>query len=863
MAIARGRALRALLFGVLFCGAVGAGIWASAAFAPERVRVATERALTDLFGTTRVGALSLGWSQGPAVVAHSIQVSEADAVVLLLDRVELRLDLLRLFRGDGRFDRLKVRGVRLKLVRLADGGLRPERLDRMLRERGLPGAGEARVEIRDIEILDGRIELLDDASRAIHSIESVAMRVRLRPTLEITLRGRIGGAPFQLRGEGPKESRTFQAAFERVTLDDLRPWWFGDAHLFPALDGVLAVSARGVRTDSTLSVERLEAELGSASFEGRPLPFLRVGGALEFGPERVEVRELRLSADAAVATFSASLPRERGANATVDALLETQRLDLYTLRDHIESLGLDPIRPLLESLESGLIESVRIEADDAPWDALDGWTRDPTRWPEGLRLEASFRDVAVPLEGEPLREFRGRLEVGPEQLGIRDVHALIGDRPLPELDLTIEGWSRLAASPNNRTLSAVPPLPGRVALMEWLEATRKPVPGWQNARVELDWIDHPVLLRPVERVAATLRPLTPGIEVDLHGARWGDVWVSGRGAIRDTETANRIELALRTHASAPASIGDRVESVVRNAPMERRGDAWSAGRADVALTRFGVFGMKRAVLSFEAVGTALRSEDVTFDVDPKGLLRGNLDVELGVADAVPYRASFQVADGDLTSVLEDLGARQGVSEGRLVLAADLHGHLRAGEAMLASLRGPISAQAREGLIRQRVPWALAIAAASETLNPFRSRETIPYDAISAEFELVEGHLEAKALSITGPTIRLVATGSLYYEADPSQLEAVVGLFFFRGLDRLIDRVPILNTLLLGEDDNFVAAYFSVEGPWNEPKADLIPVKSFLDGPGSLVAQGVPSFVKGGLAQLGRVFVPGRRSRKEE
>ena len=102
------------------------------------------------------------------------------------------------------------------------------------------------------------------------------------------------------------------------------------------------------------------------------------------------------------------------------------------------------------------------------------------------------------------------------------------------------------------------------------------------------------------------------------------------------------------------------------------------------------------------------------------------------------------------------------------------------------------------------------------------------------------------------TLRMVATGAVELE-QPFPLEAVVGLFFFRGIDKVIGGVPILNTLLLGSDENLVPAYFSLEGPWGDPKARLIPMKSFLAGPASIVVEGVPTFVRGGLDRLGRLF----------
>ena len=223
-----------------------------------------------------------------------------------------------------------------------------------------------------------------------------------------------------------------------------------------------------------------------------------------------------------------------------------------------------------------------------------------------------------------------------------------------------------------------------------------------------------------------------------------------------------------------------------------------------------------------------------------------------MADYVPYRSGFQLSDGDMASLAEDLKLPGPHTQGRIVLGATLEARLLAGEPLVASLQGPLSAHARDGVVNRRVPWAFAIAAVSETFNPFRSRDSLPYDAIDGNFRFQRGALHANSFAITGPTLRLVATGSVALQ-KPHTMEVVAGLFLFRGIDKVIGSVPILSTLLLGSDENLVPAYFSLEGPWEDPRARLIPIKTFFAGPASIVVEGLPLFVRGGLDRLGRLF----------
>jgi hypothetical protein len=91
-------------------------------------------------------------------------------------------------------------------------------------------------------------------------------------------------------------------------------------------------------------------------------------------------------------------------------------------------------------------------------------------------------------------------------------------------------------------------------------------------------------------------------------------------------------------------------------------------------------------------------------------------------------------------------------------------------------------------------------------------------------------------------------------AKDKQTDVRVALFLFRKLDRALEKIPILNQLLLGTDANLVASYFQVTGPWGNPEVTpiLLPGSA---GPASVVLQGVPLFVKRGFQALGSLVLP--------
>jgi hypothetical protein len=209
--------------------------------------------------------------------------------------------------------------------------------------------------------------------------------------------------------------------------------------------------------------------------------------------------------------------------------------------------------------------------------------------------------------------------------------------------------------------------------------------------------------------------------------------------------------------------------------------------------------------------------------------------------------------------MADLKMDGGAANGTADIDTELNGLLIAGHNLLADSSGPASLRLRNGEILKRMNVLFSIAQASDTLNPFRSRETIPYDRIDAPLQIGGGYASTDGLSLQGEALRLVGTGRVNLVDDPHEVEAVIGIFYFRALDRVIGVFPLLNRMLLGPDDNLVSTYFAVSGPWGDPHASIIPSKSIASGPGSFVLEGLPSFVRGGLSTLERLFTATERT----
>jgi hypothetical protein len=70
---------------------------------------------------------------------------------------------------------------------------------------------------------------------------------------------------------------------------------------------------------------------------------------------------------------------------------------------------------------------------------------------------------------------------------------------------------------------------------------------------------------------------------------------------------------------------------------------------------------------------------------------------------------------------------------------------------------------------------------------------------------------------------------------------------------VLDKIPIVNFLLLGPNRNLLAAHYELAGSWEDPSVRLVPLETLASGPGTLVFERLPSIVERGLEALGGIF----------
>jgi len=344
-------------------------------------------------------------------------------------------------------------------------------------------------------------------------------------------------------------------------------------------------------------------------------------------------------------------------------------------------------------------------------------------------------------------------------------------------------------------------------------------------------------LWPIEQLFAVVALAPESVHVEeLHGI-WAGVPIRGEAVFTEhPERTARVQLV----SSAPVS----------QPPAARGHQGWAQGRFEVDRLETRVWSHEHASGSFTASAAHFDFDSVEASLAPSGRVLGTARLDFARTGGVPYRVSFSIRDGDVPGLAKQLELPADVATGRIDLEGSFEGNLAPGVPGSQDLSGLLSARARDGEIRRVLPAVVAIALASRSFNPFTGRDQIRFDTAETVLEFGAGSMRTSAFSIDGPDLRVFASGNLSLASPTHEVDAHVVLFLFRQIDNLIGKIPVLNLLLLGTNENLLAAYYDLSGPWSQPEAELVPLRSLATGPASLVLKGLPYLVRKSLQAIG-------------
>jgi hypothetical protein len=871
------RALTILLvLALVFAAAAVVGFWVAARVAPERLRVVAEQQLGRVLkGEVQLASLEVARAQEFPwlwLEARGARAVLKDDITLIAGQVRARLDPLSLVLGRLGIADLRIDDVIVLFPPRPDEHPERSRVAKIMRpiERVGEFLRKHPCDIPDMQVRGltalvprkGKLDVLLEAGDGSLSCTGLR-RDRSEASLEARVRRGDETFPgeFALRVSRERAGLTLELA--GAPLGALLATLELDTELSGEVRGEAELDAPGegphtLRVD--LSGRNVKGPLTGG--EGRPwleldLERPRLTGTLAASAAALTLRdvelrdgEIRIGAEGELALppkdeAAARLALELGPLAVSQAPRLLAQLPPAPRADAERALA---------RIEAGRFSRVRIEGKGTLAELRQVAGRSPLEKPGALRIEATLINATVRLgEADRASGVGARLDFAGDRLGLSVTSGSFQERPLPRLELELTGISNVRSFEEVacREPQPQPPLAGLPQLQAWLteesevrDEEEQATLDWQRLALALDWISHPALLCSLEQVAATLEPAEDGFRFQVSRGVWAGLPVEMDGSWQ-----RAAEATLPGAVKLAARLGPPFEAMRLDPPAS----PWLSGTFQFEASRMGRWHVEGAEGRIVADGAKLELPGTVLRLAGAGI-EGGVGLDLGLADSLPFHAQAQFAGIDLFALWKAADFERGTLGGTLYGGGAITGQLRPGLNPLGDAKGLIAMHARAGTVNEKIPVMLAIALASDRFNPFGARDELPYDAIDAVARVEEGKLVFESLQLHAPTLRMGATGEGGV-VDPYALEGVVGLFFFPGLDSLIERVPIFNRVILGKNNNLVGAYFSLTGRWDAPDASLIPIQSIATGPAGFLTEGLPGFVMGGIKRIQSVLLP--------
>jgi len=878
--------LTRILIGVaVFLAAAAIGFLLTPRIASQSLRVEAEERLSQAVGVpVRIGDVRLVLGLGLHLEGTDVLLwrEGARAPALQFDRIRATIRPTSLIFGKPSFSRIVFDGARFRIERDSEGSWSPAPIAelavrrRSARESASPYPEELLSPLITVEntvraILEKRrvADTLEVRNATIVFIDAQAEHP-LAPPLFLALdsvRAKLSSSRLTGVNRLEIKARLIDAQGDRGTLE-----WEGTRNRRGAIRVAMAVTNLGfealapyvrslhpdARIEGSLSGAvvfetaspgdgRLEVDLVGRSLrtvEPRPdattisADRVEVVGTLEITPQTVRLHGARLQGGELAFEAEGTVARPLRPSSFAQVSLAFREVDVSEVRHLIgwlPAVEREEAESVVEVVETGRLHSLRAggSATLSGWqDFLAGRTRTP---PAEFFVDATVSDTVVHVgEDDRLEDLQGRLWWSGNHAEVIDARARLNGSPLPILDLVVDGVTNfLAGDPERRRLvSGGDPLLGLQPLWESLQ----PDPDDENPTktgfalgLQIDRMHHPMFLWPIENASIAIWDTDQGLHIVADEGMWAGIPVSGEA---DWTFHPEEHLRVQLTASAPAP----------GAPVAASNRDWAEGSLVVGVQSDGPWKQQHASSRFTARGGVFRFDDVEIPVNPSGELRGALEVNLGLPDAVPFRLSFALVGGSVAALAEQLGQPAGIGTGSIDLAGSFQGVLRPHTSVLEGLSGLLDVVAVDGTIRRSIPAVVAVALASQAFNPFARREEVRYERCETLLEFEEGRMSTAGFSLDGPDVRVFAAGEVDLLRPPNEVDAQIALFLFRQIDKILEKIPIVNLLLLGTNDNLIGAHFQLTGPWEDPKATAVPLSALASGPASIVEQGPTSLV---------------------
>ncbi len=457
-----------------------------------------------------------------------------------------------------------------------------------------------------------------------------------------------------------------------------------------------------------------------------------------------------------------------------------------------------------QRIEAGRIEDLRIRAD-LPLGGLAealGFARKLE--PHELTIRMDLRDGVYRTSpgSAPLEDISGELSIEGNRLRVHEARMQREGRPLPRIDIEVDGMHRLVRLPHDERGTPAGPgigIPGLGPAVRSLRGDGEhPAPAVLLHDFQLGY---PAFVLPIRDVRGPLRFPAGRVVVDDVEAVIGGA--PGRlSAVYDPEANEVAVRVLYLDGEAP--------------PRSDPGEHWASGQFSIATLPLGPWRLDDVSGRLEARGAELvipRFEAHFSGGPAEGFGR----FDLGHEEAADFAFFASVRDADASGLTGPLERPAGSIQGRLALDGRFSGKLGPELRFIEAADFGLAVRIEKGSFGD-LP-ALMVLARLPSLQGIRGLfgTQLPFDAVSGDVVLRDGTLRTEHFALQGPELRAHARGQIDMASEELDSDFVLAFLFLQTVDRVLGSVPIVGRWMLGEDESLVAITLQIDGPWEDPR----------------------------------------------
>ena len=266
----------------------------------------------------------------------------------------------------------------------------------------------------------------------------------------------------------------------------------------------------------------------------------------------------------------------------------------------------------------------------------------------------------------------------------------------------------------------------------------------------------------------------------------------------------------RPESGLTESAGAEPQATVRIHAQVKRGDLYGMSFHDAS----GVIVPTRERLSIHPLD---------FSVG-EGYCNAQILTEFSPGAPTLLRISGHAEEVDALRVYRELLNQKNIVRGKLRGDFYLYGEI--GSNYLPSSYGNFSIQIHDGVLHQfqtlsKVFSLLNVSQIFALQLPDMDLEGMPFDTLSANFQLDKGVIRSEDLKIQSEAMNQVYIGEL--NLIDKELDLTVTIHPLGTVDKVVSHIPVAGWLLTGEDKALLTARFAIEGQVGDASVTLMPL----------------------------------------